>query len=179
MGKRRQPKEPDMSRDITFRKVTAGHYVNDETGVEIRTTPAQRIGRHGHRVAGWEISAPSYRSDGLLSRSEVGFETTLKAATGPATIIALKIHAQIARDYAEATRSYLNRISIDIQDNATDTGWDAAQSLLAAANDEHRRGGYDRARNLAARAHAAAFRTTGEAVVTATPLDEDPVRVGT
>lgn len=89
-------------RQITFRKVTAGHYRNEETGVEIVKTPARRVGRGGYRVAGWSITAPTHSSNGYISRSEVGFEVTKAAATVPATRIALATREQTARAFTEA-----------------------------------------------------------------------------
>jgi len=148
--------EPAMIRRTTFRRIAAGHYRNDETGVEIVKVPAQRLGRHGHRVAGWSVTAPSL-SDGHLSRIDVGFDVTLAAAKEAAAVIIDKTCAQIARDYVAATASYLARLGVDAQDNANDEGWEESESLRSAAWNAHWSGNHDQARAFAREAHAVAF----------------------
>lgn len=104
---------------ITFRKLSAGHYRNDETGVEIVKVPRKRLGQfeaNGYRVAGWSITAPTYSARSGLSRDEVGFAATLKAAKdGDAARIALAARARIAEASDEAHREHavveISRIS--------------------------------------------------------------------
>jgi ribosomal protein L7/L12 len=109
-----------MDREITFRKIAAGHYVNDETGVKITKTPARRIGRNGHRIAGWAVTAPSYRAgDGVYQDdpAELAFATTKADATIPATRIALATRERIADAYADAVGGYIDRVAVAYDDS--------------------------------------------------------------
>lgn len=57
---------------MTFHKVTAGLYRNDETGIEIKRVPRRRLGRTGWAAAGWAI---------VIDGRTVDQYATLKAAT--------------------------------------------------------------------------------------------------
>lgn len=140
-----------MDRKITFRKVEAGHYVNDETGVEVSKVPARRLGRNGWRVAGWAVTAPVF-SNGHLSRSEVGFETTLAAARKPAAQIAQATRAQAAADYVEAATEDVDRAARQVREAVLaiaddETEW--MRDKIASARASLLRGDSDRARAFA------------------------------
>lgn len=75
-----------------------GKRVNLETGVEIVKVPAQRIGRNGWRVAGYEIRFPS-RDGGF---DQPSFEPTFREAKDAADERAEMIREVIAEAYDEA-----------------------------------------------------------------------------
>ena len=56
-----------------------------------------------------------------------------------------------------ASSRFLNKIGFDIQDNASDAGWAAAQDKIEKANEAHKAGDYAAARVLIGEAHTVAF----------------------
>jgi hypothetical protein len=163
---------------ITFRKLSAGHYRNDETGVEIVKVPRQRLGRNGYRVAGWSITAPAYSTRSGLSRDEAGFETTLTAAKTPATRIALATRDRIAQVSDEAHREYVTVETSRISGNAKKLGSRGARAdiadKLATARLALARGEYRRAASWVGIANAVATHAASLEEESPDPSNVDP-----
>lgn len=83
--------------------------------------------------------------------------------------IVYALNRQAHTDAQKVSASYLNTLSIDIQDNANDQGWALAQPHLLVAHDAHRAGSFNQARMYMDNAHRAAFGDTRPAI------SQDPI----
>lgn len=132
-----------MDREITFRRIVAGHYVNTETGVEIT--------RDGRR---WHVQVPAVANKRLR---DMHTGSTKKEAQGVATRYARLIRDVVAAAYAAAAAEYIDRevAPYDDSDRGDDIradGW--PQGLIWAARNAWAEGSYDRARAFAREASA-------------------------
>lgn len=87
-----------------FRTIYAGRYINDETGVEIVKVPARRLGRNGHRVAGWIVTAPT-----LGVPDEIAFGRTKSSVLADAEERVEMVRPAIAKAYVEAVAEHVER----------------------------------------------------------------------